>query len=168
MDETRPRNQGAKLTAWELQNEGIPHKIIPDNAGAYLMSQRKIDMMIVGADRIAVNGDVANKIGTLEKAICSKEFDIPFYIAAPISSFDLNCRSGKEINIEVRNENEVLYQTGLNEKGNLQKILVCSPCSRAFNPAFDVTPAEYITGFITEKGIIKPEKNEILKLFACS
>jgi len=168
VDETRPRNQGAKLTAWEFKNEGIPHKIIPDNAGAFLMSQGKIDMMIVGADRIAKNGDVANKIGTLEKAICAKEFNIPFYVAAPTSTFDLQCKSGKEIIIEEREEDEVLYQTGLNENGKLQKILIASPGSSAFNPAFDITPAKYITGIITEKGIIKPVENEIMKLFACS
>ena len=168
VDETRPRNQGAKLTAWELHNEGIPHKIIPDNAGAYLMSQGKIDLMIVGADRIAVNGDVANKIGTLEKAICAKEFNIPFYVAAPTSTFDLNCRSGKEIIIEERDEDEILFQTGLNDKGKMQKILIASPGSNAFNPAFDITPAKYITGIITEKGIIKPIENEIMELFACS
>jgi S-methyl-5-thioribose-1-phosphate isomerase len=103
VDETRPRSQGARLTAWELKNEGIPHVIIPDNAAAYLMQQGKIDMVIVGADRIAANGDVANKIGTLEKAICAREFGIPFYVAAPTSTFDFSCKTGKEIPIEERN-----------------------------------------------------------------
>ncbi|MFH1386419.1 MAG: S-methyl-5-thioribose-1-phosphate isomerase [bacterium] len=153
VDETRPRGQGAKLTAWELKNEGIDHAIIPDNAGAYYMSQGKIDLLIVGADRIAKNGDTANKIGTLEKAICAKEYGIPFYIAAPSSTIDLNCQSGKDIPIEERSEDEVLYQTG--PKG--EKILVCSPGSPAKNPAFDVTPAKYITGIITEKGLFRPE-----------
>jgi len=104
IDETRPRGQGAKLTAWELKNEGVPHVILPDSAGAHLMSQGKIDLMIVGADRIAKNGDTANKIGTLEKAIAAKEFGVPFYIAAPTSTFDLNCNSGRDIPIEERKE----------------------------------------------------------------
>lgn len=154
IDETRPRSQGARLTAWELKNEGIPHVIIPDNAAAHLMQQGKIDIVIVGADRIAVNGDVANKIGTLEKAICAKEFGIPFYVAAPTSTFDPGCKTGKEIPIEERNPDEILYQTGLNEDGKVEKVLVCSPCSNAYNPAFDVTPTKFITGIITEKGII--------------
>ncbi|MBU0501917.1 MAG: S-methyl-5-thioribose-1-phosphate isomerase [Candidatus Margulisbacteria bacterium] len=154
VDETRPRSQGARLTAWELKNENVPHKIIPDNAGAYLMSRGEVDMMIVGADRIAANGDAANKIGTLEKAICAKEFGIPFYVAAPSSTFDKNCATGKDVPIEERSEDEVLYQTGPNN----QRILVASPGSGAINPAFDVTPAKYITGIITEKGIIKGGK----------
>jgi S-methyl-5-thioribose-1-phosphate isomerase len=166
VDETRPRGQGAKLTAWELKNEKIPYAIIPDNAGAYLMSQGKVDIMIVGADRIAANGDVANKIGTLEKAIAAKEYNIPFYIAAPSSTFDLKCRTGNDIPIEERSEEEVLYQTGMTNDGRTEKILVCSPGSRAINPAFDVTPARYITGIITEKGIIKASRNSIKKLFS--
>ncbi|MBI5700364.1 S-methyl-5-thioribose-1-phosphate isomerase [Candidatus Saganbacteria bacterium] len=156
VDETRPRGQGARLTAWELYNEKVPHKIIPDNAGAYLMSQGKVDMMIVGADRIAKNHDVANKIGTFEKAIAAKEFGIPFYIAAPTSTFDKNCKTGKDIPIEERSENEVLYQTGPSKAGKIEKILVASPGSHALNPGFDVTLAKYITGIITENGIIKP------------
>lgn len=155
-DETRPRSQGARLTAWELKQAGIPHTIIPDNAGAFLMSQGKVDIMIVGADRIAANGDVANKIGTFEKAIVAREFGVPFYVAAPSSTFDAACATGKEIVIEERSEDEVLYQEGITSEGRLERILVCSPGSSAFNPAFDVTPAKYITGIITEKGIIKP------------
>lgn len=161
VDETRPRNQGAKLTAWELQNEKIPHFIIPDNAGAYLMSQGKVDMIIVGADRIAANGDVANKIGTFEKAIVAKEFGVPFYVAAPVSTFDLDCKSGNEIEIEQRSQDEVLYQTGLNNLGKPEKILVSSPGSKALNPAFDITPAKYITAIITDKGIIEPNEESI-------
>jgi len=165
VDETRPRSQGARLTAWELRNENIPHQIVPDNAGAYLMSEGKVDMFIVGADRIARNGDTANKIGTFEKAIVAKAFNIPFYIAAPTTTFDLNCATGKDIPIEERSEEEVLYQTGTDSEGVLRKILVCSPEAHAFNPSFDVTPAQYITGIITEKGIVKPTETEILKLF---
>ncbi|MCX5749162.1 MAG: S-methyl-5-thioribose-1-phosphate isomerase [Candidatus Saganbacteria bacterium] len=167
VDETRPRSQGARLTAWELRNENIPHVIIPDNAGAYLMSGEKVDLMIVGADRIAANGDTANKIGTFEKAICAKEYGIPFYVAAPTSTFDLKCGSGKDIPIEERDMKEVLYQTGPDKKGVIRKILVCSPGSKALNPAFDVTPAKYITGIITEKGIIKPSTKAVRSLFAC-
>ena len=163
-DETRPRSQGARLTAWELYNEQIPHRIIPDNAGAWLMSQGKIDLIIVGADRIAANGDVANKIGTLEKAIVAKEFGIPFYVAAPSSTFDLNCASGNDITIEERSEDEILYQTGITRDGRKEEILVCNPGSPALNPAFDVTPAKYITGIITEKGIILPKFPNIINL----
>ncbi len=155
-DETRPRSQGARLTAWELHQAGIPHAIIPDNACAHLMSAGQIDIMIVGADRIAANGDTANKIGTLEKAIAAREFNIPFYIAAPTSTIDTSCKTGKEIRIEQRSEDEVLYQTGLTRSGNIEEILVASPGSRAINFAFDVTPARFITGIITENGIIEP------------
>ena len=160
-DETRPRGQGARLTAWELKNENVPFVIIPDNAGAHLMSQGIVDIMIVGADRIAANGDTANKIGTLEKAIAAKEFNVPFYVAAPTSTFDIHCKSGKDITIEERSGDEVLYQTGLAKNGKLERILVCSPGAKAINPAFDVTPAKYITGIITEKGIIKASRTAI-------
>jgi methylthioribose-1-phosphate isomerase len=160
VDETRPRGQGARLTAWELNNAGIPHAIIPDNALAWYMSQGKINIMITGADRIAANGDTANKIGTLEKAIAARHFNIPFYIAAPTSTIDKNCPDGSHIVIEERNQDEVLYQEGMNSKGKIEKILVCSPGSGALNPAFDVTPAGLITGFITEKGIFR--SNDLL------
>ena len=162
-DETRPRGQGARLTAWELKNENVPHTIIADNAGAYLMSQGKVDMFIVGSDRIALNGDVANKIGTFEKAIVAKEFNIPFYVAAPTSTISFETLTGKDIPIEQRSEDEVQYQTGLTTDGRMEKILVCSPGSAAMNPAFDVTPAKYITGIITEKGIFKPSEIRSLK-----
>jgi S-methyl-5-thioribose-1-phosphate isomerase len=162
VDETRPRSQGARLTAWELKNAGIPHVIIADNAGAHLMSQGKIDLIITGADRIAVNGDTANKIGTLEKAIAAKEYNISFYIAAPTSTIDINCKTGNDIIIEERSAEEILYQEGPGEDGKSHKILVCSPGSAAFNPAFDVTPGRFITGIITEKGMIKPGKENII------
>ena len=165
VDETRPRSQGARLTAWELNNEKIPNAIIPDNAGAFFMSKGKIDIMITGADRIAANGDTANKIGTLEKAIVAYEYGIPFYIAAPLSTIDLKCNTGHDIPIEFRDKDEVLYQTGITKDGRKETILVATPNSDALNPAFDVTPAKYITGIITEKGIIKPTKENIAKLF---
>jgi methylthioribose-1-phosphate isomerase len=164
VDETRPRNQGAKLTAWELQNEGIDHVIIPDNAAASLMADKQIDLILVGADRIASNGDVANKIGTLEKAVLAKEFNVPFYVAAPLSTIDIDCKSGKQIPIEYRSQDEVLYQTGIDANGNRVKVRVCSPGSKALNPAFDVTPAKYITGIITEKGIITAHHRSIEKI----
>jgi len=155
-DETRPRGQGARLTAWELKNENVPHAIIADNAGAHLMSQGKVDMMIVGSDRIAANGDVANKIGTLEKAIAAQYYAIPFYVAAPVSSIDFSCSSGMDIPIEQRDMDEVLYQSGPNAEGKIDQVLVSAPGSEAMNPAFDVTPAELVTAIITERGIFKP------------
>ena len=153
VDETRPRGQGARLTAWELHHAGIPHVIIPDNATAWYMSQGKINLVIVGADRIAANGDTANKIGTLEKAITARHFNIPFYVAAPTSTIDLQCPDGNHIIIEERSQDEVFYQEGMTVDGRREKILVCSPGSKALNPSFDVTPANLITGFVTEKGI---------------
>jgi S-methyl-5-thioribose-1-phosphate isomerase len=156
VDETRPRGQGARLTAWELNNEGIPFKVIPDSAGAYLMSQGMVDMVIVGADRIAANGDVANKIGTLEKAIIADYYNVPFYVAAPTSTFDEGCKSGKDIIIEERSEEEVLWQSGMHKDGSIMDLLVCAPGASAFNPAFDITPSSLVTAIITEKGLLKP------------
>lgn len=155
-DETRPRGQGARLTAWELGNEGVKHAIIADNAGGHYMQRGKIDLVITGADRIAINGDSANKIGTLEKAVCAREFGIPFYIAAPTSTIDKKCKGWKKIPIEERSEDEVLFQKGPDSKGKMREIRVASPGSHCRNPAFDVTPARLIKGIITEKGILKP------------
>ena len=165
VDETRPRSQGGRLTAWELLNAGIPHVVIPDNAAAYLMANNKIDMVIVGADRIAKNGDTVNKIGTLEKAILAKEYEVPFYVAAPSTTFDQNCRNGKKIVIEERDQEEVMYQTGVDVNNNFVRIMVNNPGSKALNPAFDMTPAKYITGIITEKGVVKANALSIRKLF---
>ncbi len=144
VDETRPRLQGARLTAWELFNEDIPHTVIVDNAAGHYMQRGEIDIVIVGTDRIAANGDIANKIGTYEKAVVAKENNVPFYVAAPVTTFDPNTENGMAIPIEERPSEEVL---NLNEKR------VVSPGSTAKNPAFDVTPAKYITGYITEKGV---------------
>jgi len=149
VDETRPRLQGSKLTAWELANEEIPHSLIVDNAAGYYMLNGKIDLCLVGADRIAANGDTANKIGTYEKAVLAKENDIPFYVAAPISTFDFSMEDGKGIPIEERAEYEIT---------TLNKLRLTHKETRALNPSFDVTPAKYITGFITEKGIFKPSE----------
>ncbi len=149
VDETRPRLQGARLTAWELLQEGIDHAIIADNAAGFFMWRGEVDIVIVGADRIAANGDVANKIGTYEKAVVAHENGIPFYVAAPVSTFDPHLKSGREIPIEERSEDEVLEVRGRR---------VAPLGSRARNPAFDVTPAKYITGIITEVGVLKPHE----------
>jgi translation initiation factor eIF-2B subunit alpha/methylthioribose-1-phosphate isomerase len=167
VDETRPRCQGARLTAWELENEGIPYSLIVDNAAGYFMRKGEIDMVIVGADRIAANGDVANKIGTYEKAVLAKENNIPFYVAAPEMTFDLKCASGDHIEIEERDDNEIRTMGGLNEKGVYTRVLITMKNAVVKNPSFDVTPQNLVSGFITEKGILKPPYYEnISKYFA--
>jgi S-methyl-5-thioribose-1-phosphate isomerase len=163
VDETRPRNQGANLTSWEFLQEGVPHKIIADNAGGFYMRRGEVDLCIVGADRIAANGDVANKIGTYQKAVLARENGIPFYVAAPSSTIDLTCRSGDDIPIEERDEDEVHFVTGTTNGAKLTRVRVSPRQAIAGNPAFDVTPARYITGIITERGIFKP--GEIRKRF---
>ena len=164
VDETRPRNQGM-LTAWELAQEKIPHAIIADNAAGYYMQKGEIDIIITGADRIAANGDTANKIGTYEKAVLAKENSIPFYVAAPTTTFDLSIENGDKIPIEERSQDEVLFVSGY-ENGKITKVRIAPKESIAKNPAFDITPAKYITGIITEKGIINANKEEIKKLFS--
>ncbi|MBK3517700.1 S-methyl-5-thioribose-1-phosphate isomerase [Carboxylicivirga marina] len=158
VDETRPRGQGARLTAFELFHNEVEHRVIADNAAGFYMSKKQVDMVITGADRITANGDVANKIGTLEKAILAREFDIPFYVAAPFSTFDFDTSCGDDIIIEERGDEELLCHEGLDEKNNLCTIRMASPGSKGLNPAFDVTPAKYITAFITDRGIIKPSE----------
>lgn len=148
VDETRPRLQGAKLTAWELLNEGIDHAIISDNASGHYI-RADVDVVIVGADRIAGNGDFANKIGTYEKAVLARENGVPFYVAAPISTFDSSLLSGDEIVIEQRSPDEVLILDG---------VRVAPEGSDALNPAFDMTPSRYVSGFITEVGLLKPDE----------
>jgi S-methyl-5-thioribose-1-phosphate isomerase len=147
VDETRPRLQGAKLTAWELLNEGIPHAIISDNAAGHYMKD-SVDLVIVGADRIARNGDFANKIGTYSKAVLARENHVPFYVAAPASTFDLSIKTGKRIPIEEREQDEVLTLEGRR---------VAPRGSVALNPAFDVTPSRYVRKFITEIGTVLPK-----------
>jgi S-methyl-5-thioribose-1-phosphate isomerase len=156
VDETRPRAQGARLTAWELANEGVAHAVIADNAAAHFMSRGEVDLVIVGADRIAANGDVTNKIGTLGKAVCAREFGIPFYVAAPFSTFDAHTPDGAAVTIEERAEDEVHFQTGPDEHGALRRIRVTAPGSPARNPAFDVTPARLVTGIVTDRGVFSP------------
>lgn len=164
VSETRPRLQGARLTAWELSRAKVPFTIISDSASAFLMKQKKVDAIIVGADRIACNGDTANKIGTLEKAIIAKFFDIPFYVAAPSTTFDLNCSDGEAIPIEYRSPDEILYLDGINSENIQQRIKITLDNVQALNPAFDITPNNLITFFITEYGIIKPNKESIEKM----
>lgn len=157
VDETRPLLQGARLTAWELGQYGVPHRIIPDNAAGYYMSKGEVNLIITGADRIAANGDTANKIGTLERAILAHYYGIPFYIAAPTTTIDWITPDGQSIPIEHRSADEVLYATGLNQEGQITRVRLAPESSPAGNPAFDVTPAKLIRGFITEKGIYRPE-----------
>ena len=165
VDETRPRNQGASLTSWELLDAGIKHTIIPDNTGGHLMQQGKVDMVITGADRVALNGDVANKIGTYLKALAAKDNNVPFYIALPVNTFDFACEDGvSDIEIEIRSEDEVHVMRGIDENGHIQNICITPEGSRAINYGFDVTPARLITGLITEAGIIAPNKGAIGKL----
>ncbi|NLX47283.1 MAG: S-methyl-5-thioribose-1-phosphate isomerase [Euryarchaeota archaeon] len=147
VSETRPRLQGMKLTAFELLNEGIPHAIIPDGASGHFLREG-VDMIIVGADRIAANGDFANKIGTFEKAVLAKELGVPFYTAAPLSTFDLGIERGEDIPIEYRGEEEVTVVDG---------VRIAPQGCKALNPGFDVTPARYLKGIITESGVIRPE-----------
>lgn len=155
-DETRPRLQGGKLTAWELVQEGIPSKLIADNVAATLIRDGKIDVILVGADRIATNGDTANKIGTFMLSVIAKEYKVPFYIVAPTSTIDFDIETGEQIEIEERDASEVTH---------VEDIRVAPEGIEVYNPAFDVTPWQNITGIITEKGIIRaPYKENILKL----
>ncbi len=163
VDETRPRCQGARLTAWELEQEGIPYAIIVDNAAGYFMRTGEVDLVIVGADRIAANGDVANKIGTYEKAVVALENGKPFYVAAPRMTFDLECASGDEIEIEERGHEEIIGMWGVDEEGTPSKVFIAQKEAKVRNPAFDVTPARYISGIITEEGILRPPYEESIK-----
>ncbi|MDX8387497.1 MAG: S-methyl-5-thioribose-1-phosphate isomerase [Ghiorsea sp.] len=163
VDETRPRNQGASLTSWELLDAGINHTIIPDNTGGHLMQHGMVDMVITGADRVTRIGDAANKIGTYLKALAAKDNNIPFYIALPISTFDIHTQNGiKEIEIEQRSEDEVHVMRGLDIQGNPQELRITPVGSKAINYGFDVTPARLITGLITESGCIPANETAIM------
>jgi len=165
VDETRPRNQGARLTAWELEQHGVPHTVIPDNTGGHLMQRGMVDLVLVGSDRTTLTGDVVNKIGTYLKALAANDNHVPFYVALPSSSIDWNITNSiKQIPIEQRNPDEVKYIEGyLNDK--IEKIRLTPENSPAANYGFDITPARLVTGLITERGICKANKGSILNLF---
>jgi len=165
VDETRPRNQGFNLTAWELINEGIPNSLIVDNVGGHIMQKGEVDVCITGTDRTALNGDVCNKIGTYLKALAAYDNKIPFYVAAPISSIDFSIKDGlKEIPIEERDSKEVSLIYGINSKGHKETIKIIPENAQCKNYAFDVTPAKYITKIITEKKNIDPTTESISTL----
>jgi methylthioribose-1-phosphate isomerase len=165
VDETRPRNQGANLTSYELNEEGIPNTIIADNTGGILMQQGKVDMCITGTDRTLSSGDVANKIGTYLKALAAYDNKIPFYVALPSSTIDWGLKNFKNIPIEERNSEELSHIEGLDENNKLTKVLIYPKKSKAMNLAFDVTPAKFVTGLITEKGICEASSEGLKKLF---
>ncbi len=165
VDETRPRNQGAYLTAWELQQHGVPFTIIADNTGGHLMQHQKVDIAIVGSDRTTLNGDVANKIGTYLKALSAYDNGIPFYVALPTSTIDFDLEDGiKNIPIEQRDSKELTHVKGIDPNQEIREVQIFPKNVKVANYAFDVTPAKYITGLITEKGIVKANKTEISKL----
>ena len=164
-DETRPRNQGANLTSYELNEEGVKNTIITDNTGGILMQRGQVDMCIVGTDRTLSNGDVCNKVGTYLKALAAYDNDIPFYVALPSSTIDWDIKDFKDIPIEERNSEELSHVEGLDENNNIKKVLIYPKKSKAMNLAFDITPAKYITGLITEKGICDASKEGLAKLF---
>ncbi|MBL8344825.1 MAG: S-methyl-5-thioribose-1-phosphate isomerase [Rubrivivax sp.] len=154
VDETRPRNQGASLTAWELGRAGVPHRLIADNAGGHLMRRGEVDFAIVGCDRVAANGDVCNKIGTYLKALAAHDNGVPFYVAMPLSTLDLALPDGDAIPIEERSAREVTHLAGRNAQGEVVEVCVVPEGTTAANPAFDVTPARLVSGLITERGVV--------------
>ena len=165
VDETRPRNQGANLTSYELNEEEVPNTIIADNTGGILMQRGEVDMCIVGTDRTLSTGDVANKIGTYLKALAAYDNKVPFYVALPSSTIDWNIKDFKDIPIEERNSEELSHVEGLDENNNVKKVLIYPKKSKTMNLAFDITPAKYISGLITEKGICDASEEGLGKLF---
>ena len=166
VDETRPRNQGASLTAWELSQQGVPHTLIADNAGGHLMQHGLVDMVITGADRVTRNGDVANKIGTYLKALAAHDNQVPMYVALPSSTFDFGLRDGVfNIPIEERDSAEVRFVTGQTQQGNIESVRICPQSTPARNWGFDVTPARLVTQLISERGLCDATEVGILSLF---
>ena len=165
VDETRPRNQGAHLTAWELASAGIDHHLIVDNSGGHLMQQGQGDLCIVGTDRTTCTGDVCNKIGTYLKALAAADNDVPFYVALPSSTIDWSLEKGSAIPIEERGQEEVLLVSGLCADGEVRQVRIAPEQTEAANPAFDVTPARLVTGLITERGVCEANKEGLLALF---
>ena len=164
-DETRPRNQGANLTSYELNEEGIANTIIADNTGGILMQRGDVDICIVGTDRTLSTGDVCNKIGTYLKALAAYDNNVPFYVALPSSTIDWDIKNFKDIPIEERNPEELSHIEGIDENNDLKKVLIYPKKSNVLNLAFDVTPAKYVTGLITEKGICEPSSDALKKMF---
>ena len=165
VDETRPRNQGANLTSYELNEEGVPNTVITDNAGGILMQRGQVDMCIVGTDRTLSNGDVCNKIGTYLKALAAKDNNVPFYVALPSSTIDWNIKDHNKIPIEERNPEELSYVEGIDKNNQVTKVRIYPKKSKSMNLAFDVTPAKYVTGLITEKGICEASEKGLKGLF---
>ena len=166
VDETRPRNQGASLTAWELQAHGIPHTLIVDNAGGHLMQQGQVDICIVGSDRTARNGDVCNKIGTYLKALAAHDNGIPFYAAVPSPTIDWSCQDGiKDIPIEERAAEEVLVIKGALDDGQTVKVRIAPEGNKSANPAGEVTPHRLVTGIITDRGVCEADGSSLLELY---
>jgi methylthioribose-1-phosphate isomerase len=167
VDETRPRNQGASLTAWELGQHGVPHTVIPDNTGGHLMQHGMVDMAIVGTDRVTANGDVCNKIGTYLKALAAKDNGVPFYVALPSPTIDFSVSDGlTEIPIEQRGADEVATMTGRTADGRIETVRVVPDGSAVANYGFDVTPARLVTGLITERGVLAPNRAALARAFA--
>jgi methylthioribose-1-phosphate isomerase len=163
VDETRPRNQGL-LTAWELAGAGVPHTLVTDNAGGHLMQRGMVDLVLVGADRVTRRGDVCNKIGTYLKAVAARENDVPFYACVPLPTIDWGIEDAlREIPIEERNEDEVRLVRGLDANGQVTEVRIAPASTPVANPAFDVTPAKYVTGLITEKGVIRATEKDLLE-----
>ena len=165
VDETRPRNQGANLTSYELNEEEIPNTIIADNTGGILMQRGEVDMCVVGTDRTLSNGDVCNKIGTYLKALAAYDNNVPFYVALPSSTIDWEIKNAKDIPIEERNSEELSHIEGIDENNEIKKVLIYPNKSKAMNLAFDVTPAKYVTGLITERGISEASNKGLKELF---
>lgn len=167
VDETRPRNQGARLTAWELAQQGVPHTVIADNVGGHLMQHGQVDMVITGADRVTRRGDVANKIGTYLKALAARDNGVPFYVALPSSTIDWEMSDGvKEIPIEERGGEEVTWMEGQTASGTVENVRIFPEASDAANYAFDVTPARLVTGLITERGISPADEAALQKMYS--
>jgi len=165
VDETRPRNQGANLTSYELNEEEVPNTIIADNTGGILMQRGDVDVCIVGTDRTLSTGDVANKIGTYLKALAAHDNNVPFYVALPSSTIDWDIKDFKNIPIEERNSEELSHVEGVDDKGNVTKVKIYPKKSKAMNLAFDITPAKYVTGLITEKGVCEASEEGLKRIF---
>jgi len=165
VDETRPRNQGASLTAWELVHHGVPHTVIADNTGGHLMQQGMVDLVIVGTDRVTANGDVCNKIGTYLKALAARDNGVPFYVALPSPTIDFSIGDGRQIPIEQRSTEEVATMTGRTTSGRIETVRVVPDGSPVANYAFDVTPSRLVSGLITERGVLQPDRGALARAF---